>query len=208
MGKMKILKNSEHTTKGKAVHQHFPRRIDVDKRTAEHTSRFAPDWWEKEIKGKEPIRKCSRCDAIYFDEHWHTIPGFWQAYKKMLPKKKIIEEVCYECKWIKDGHLDRKNDWAGKEGWEGEVILDNLIPKDKDEILNLVRNIGKRALKRDPQDKIIRIKDEGKRVIITTTENQLAVSIGKQVARAFKGGNLEIKWSHEDEPARVRWVRK
>lgn len=208
MGKMKILKTSEHITKGKAAHQHFPRRIDVDKRTAEHTSRFAPDWWEKEVKGKSPLRKCERCGAVYFDEHWHTIPGFWEAYRRLLPKPKVIEELCTECKWVKAGHADRKWDWAGKVDYEGEVILDNLIPADKGEILNLVRNVGKRAIKRDPEDQIIRIKDEGKRVIITTTENQLAVSLGKQVARAFKGGNLEIKWSHEDEPVRVKWTRK
>jgi len=208
MGKMKILKTKEHILKGKAAHQHFPRRTEADKRTAEHTTRFAPDWWEKEVKGLKSIRRCKECGAVYFDEHWHTIPDFWEIYKKMLPKIKIIEDLCFECKWIKSGHLDRKYGWAGKEGWEGEVILDNLVAKDKAEILNLVRNVGKRATKRDPEDRIISIEDKGKRVIIRTTENQLAVSIGKQVSRAFKGGNMEIKWSHEDEPARVRWTRK
>ena len=208
MEKMKITKISSRVSGGKAAKQYFAGRAEKDKRMGSHTPRIAPDWWEREVKGKKPLRICSRCQAVYFDEHWHTIPGFWEIYKKTLPKQKIIEELCVECKWVKSGHADRKADWAGKVGYEGEVILENLISEDKNEILNLVRNVGKRAIKRDPEDQIIRIKDEGRRVIITTTENQLAVSIGKQVARAFKGGNLEINWSHEDAPARVKWMRK
>lgn len=208
MGKMKILKTKDHITKRKSVKQYFVRCVEKDKRTGSHTSRIAPDWWEREIKGGESLRRCTRCGAVYFDKHWHTIPRFWEVYKKMLPRKKIVDGLCIECKWVKSGHADRRTDWAGKVDYEGEVILENLISRDKNEILNLIRNIGKRAIKRDPQDQIIRIKDEGRRVIITTTENQLAVSIGKQVDRAFKGGNLEIKWSHEDAPARVRWTRR
>lgn len=143
---------------------------------------------------------CPRCGAIYFDKHWHIIPNFWVEYKKMLPKKEVVEELCAECKWIDGGREDT--------GWEGEVTLENLVTDDKEEILKLVRNVGARAFLRDPEDQIIKIEDRGKKVIITTTENQLAVSIGKQVASAFKGGKLEIIWSAEDAPARVRWTRK
>lgn len=118
----------------------------------------------------------------------------------MLSPKPVVKELCAECKWITGG--------KGKTGWEGELILENLISDDKKEILNLVRNVGKRAFLRDPEDQIIKIDDRGEKVIITTTENQLAVSIGKQVASAFKGGHMEIIWSAEDAPARVRWARK
>lgn len=171
-----------------------------NKLTASHTPRIAPSWWEHEVKGKKPLRVCSRCGAVYFDEHWHTIPNFEKIYKKMMPKKSVAKELCVECKWIVGG--------KGKTGWEGELVLENLIPDDKKEILNLVRNVGKRAFLRDPEDQVIKIEDMGRKVRVTTTENQLAVSIGKQVARAFKGGKLEIKWSAEDAPARVRWIRK
>jgi len=199
---MEILKTSEGIAKGKAAHQHFPGRAEKDKRTAGHTSRFAPDWWEKEVKGKKPLRLCERCGAVYFNEHWHTIPNFLKIYQKMLPKKFLREELCFECRWIKEGKAEAKTHW------EGEVILENLILADKSEILNLVRSIGNRATKRDPEDQIIKIEDMGRKVRIATTENQLAVSIGRQVARAFKGGNLKINWSHQDAPARVRWTRK
>jgi hypothetical protein len=202
MGKMKITKISSCVSGGKGARQYFVGRTEKDKRTGSHTPRIAPDWWEREVKGKKPLRICSRCQAVYFDEHWHTLPDFLKKYKKMFSPRPLIKELCSECKWIKESGAEAKIHW------EGEIVLDNLISEDKGEILNLVRNVGKRAIKRDPEDQIIRIKDEGRRAIITTTENQLAVSIGKQVARAFKGGNLEINWSHEDAPARVKWTRK
>lgn len=184
----------------KLTSQHALTRSGKNKLTASHTPRIAPSWWEHEVKSKKPLRTCPRCGAIYFDKHWHIIPNFWVEYKRALPKKPITEELCAECKWIDGGKEET--------GWEGEVVLENLVFDDKNEILNLVKNVGQRAFLRDPEDQIIKIEDRGKKVIITTTENQLAVSIGKQVARAFKGGKLEIKWSGEDAPARVRWTRK
>lgn len=192
--KINIKKGKKFTS------QNVLTRSKKDKMTASHTPRIAPSWWEHEIKAKKPLLVCSRCGAVYFDEHWHTIPNFEKIYKKMLPKKSIREELCAECKWITGG--------KGKTGWEGELVLENLVSEEKNEILNLVRNVGKRAFLRDPEDQIIKIDDRGEKVIITTTENQLAVSIGKQIASAFKGGHLEIIWSAEDAPARVRWTRK
>jgi hypothetical protein len=45
-------------------------------------------------------------------------------------------------------------------------------------------------------------------VRVTTTENQLAISLGKQVDSAFKGGTLKIRFSDEDLPVRVFWDEK
>lgn len=194
-------KNSVKKTK-KPVSQRAMPRKKKDKLTGNHTPRVAPYWWNKKVKGEKAIRSCPRCGAVYFDKHWHIVPDFWAEYKKIFPadRKNVIEELCAECKWIDSGKEDTE--------WEGEVILKNLVDADKNEILNLVRNIGARAFRRDPEDQIIKIEDRGREVVITTTENQLAVSIGKQIARAFKGGKLEIIWSDEDAPARVRWTRK
>lgn len=160
--------------------------------------RIAPDWWEKEIKGKKELMICSECDAIYYDKHWHTN----KKYAAVLRNQKgIKKELCAECKWQEDAK-------KGIENFEGEVVLKNLpLSEQKTEILNLVRNVGKRAAKRDPEDRIIKIEDKGKTVRILTTENQLAVSIGKQIDRAFKGGKLEIKWSEKDSLARVEWIK-
>jgi hypothetical protein len=194
------MKKTASSNKKKINNPYTPKRSKKDKIGAGHTPRIAPSWYEMEVKKKKAIRQCSRCGAVYLDNHWHTVPDFAKIYAKSLLKKEIIKELCAECKWIVGG----KN----KTGWEGELILENLVPEEKSEILNLTKNVGARATLRDPEDQIIKIEDFGKKMRITTTENQLAVSIGKQIASAFKGGKLEIIWSDEDAPARVRWMRK
>lgn len=161
-----------------------------------------PTWWHKKNLGKEPVQICERCHAVYYDEHWHS----WQTAKSLADffrqGKMAIETLCTECNFIKRGH-------EGVENYEGEVLLHGLSDlKEKTEILNLIRNVGSRASRRDPEDQIIKIEDKGDTVRVTTTENQLAVSIGKQIDRAHKGGRLEIKFSAVDHPTRVVWKRK
>lgn len=161
-----------------------------------------PQWWQKKNLGREPVLVCERCHAVYYEEHWHS----WQEAKSLADFMRrgsmAKETLCTECNYIKKGH-------DGVEGYEGEVLLKGLSDgEEKTEIMNLLRNVGSRATRRDPEDQIIKIEDKGDTVRVTTTENQLAVSIGKQVARAHKGGKLEIKFSAMDEVARVVWTRK
>lgn len=91
--------------------------------------------------------------------------------------------------------------------YEGEVNLLNL-GADKNEVLRLTKNVAARALKRDPEDQVLKIEDKKDSLRILTSENQLALSIGKQVAQAFKGGVLKIQFSHQEEVARVTWTHK
>lgn len=153
-------------------------------------------WWEKEVKGEKPLTLCTRCHAVYFDEHWHAGKGLYEASKG---RKSVREVLCPECLNITIN--------KGGDGYEGEVVLKGLDDlEQRGEVIREVRNIGRRAARRDPEDQIIKIEDRGSTIRVTTTENQLAVSIGKQVDRAHKGGKLEIKWSKEDMVARVVWI--
>lgn len=156
------------------------------------------DWNKNKVKGKDSVILCSNCGAVYYDKHWHTNVKMSAVLKK---QKGVPKELCLECKMGKD--IKR-----GGVNCEGEVILKNISAKDKPEMLNLIKNIGERAVKRDPEDKIIKIDEKKGEIKVLTTENQLAVSVGKQVARAFKGGELEIKWSENDEMVRVVWINK
>ncbi len=148
---------------------------------------------------------CERCSAVWYDGHWHTAPGL----AAMLRAKKKAAEgskktlLCHECNIAVHGSSDPKQAL-----YEGQLILEGLVdPKEKSEILATVRNFGKRQMKRDPEDRIITIDDRGERVVITTTENQTAVGMGKAVDASHKGGNLKISWSKTNLPARVRWTR-
>ena len=139
--------------------------------------------------GKINILMCRECEVVYYYKSWHHR---LEDYKELSEDKRIKFVLCPACQMIKD------------KKYEGHVILKNPAQDKKKEILRLVKNIGERAFQRDPLDRIISIKNKSKDIEILTTENQLAISIGKQIKNAFKG-SLEIQWSHEESTARVIW---
>jgi hypothetical protein len=131
---------------------------------------------------------CDQCGAVMYDKHWHSKA----LVAKWLDLKSATSGRCDACR-------------GGKQ-FVGEVVLEGLKDSiERDEIVALIRNVGKRAMKRDPEERIISVEVVGSRVRVTTTENQLAVSIGKQVHEARKGGELHITWSASDKPVRVVW---
>ncbi len=157
-----------------------------------------PDWWEREIKAKRgTMFVCQKCGAVYLKKHWYTSPRVSEFLKK---QKNIKYSICGECAL-------KPLSSRGAYLYEGEVNLLNL-GNDKNEILRLAKNVAARALKRDPEDQVLKIEDKKDSLRILTSENQLAISIGKQVAQAFKGGVLKIQFSHQEEVVRVEWRHK
>jgi len=138
--------------------------------------------------GKIDIIMCKNCDSVYYKKSWHHR---LEDHKQFSEDKRIKFILCPACQMIKD------------KKYEGVVTLENLPQEKREEILNLVKNVGKRGFKNDPMDRIIEIKKPGEQIEIFTTENKLAVIIGKQIKRAFKG-KLEIKWSHQESTVRVK----
>lgn len=147
--------------------------------------------------GEGEVIICPKCHAVYFDKHWHASEKIHRAYKH---HSAVRIELCPEDR-AAFGDISLA-------GWEGEVVLKNVHPDKKMEIMEQARNIGKRAALRDPEDKILKFEEDDASIRILTSKNQLAVSVGKQIAEAHKGGKLEIKWSRDDRPARVIWTAK
>ncbi len=175
------------------------------KKTAAMAARQALQWWSRETRKLSGTRLCARCGAVWFDGHWHTAPALAATVK--AGRKRVSgkgESLCYECHYAVHGPAD-----PAKIPFEGQLTLDGLRDvSEKAKILSTVRNFGARASRRDPEDRIISIDDRGERVVVTTTENQMAVGMGKAVDAAFKGGRLRIAWSDGDLPARVYWTHK
>ncbi len=173
---------------------------NIRRQKAKNIEIRVPRWWHKELKAGKAVLSCPRCRALFYDKHWHT----WSNASVTLPAGvKVREELCRACRTLgpKRGNSEF--------GYEGEVILSGLNDQTlKREVINTAKNIAARALLRDPEDQIIKIEDNGRTVRITTTENQLAVAIGKEIDRAHKGGELNIRFSEEDLPARVFWKAK
>lgn len=181
-----------------------PSRAQKKKLTKSAAGRSATAWWQKEKRKTGGMRLCDNCGAVYFDGHWHTAPALSMLLKQEKAKKPSKDhDLCIQCRWASRGGATVKS------GFEGLVTLDGLTDlEEKAEILATARNVAKKAQQRDPEDHIIAIEDRGERVVISTTENQLAAAIGKAVDAAFKGGKLTITWGDDDLPVRVYWKRK
>jgi hypothetical protein len=132
---------------------------------------------------------CPDCGAVYYDKHWHSSA----LVRKDIRISGLPGKRCEQCR----GAVSRS----------GTVILEGLSGEaDMREMAGLVRNAGKRAMLRDPEDRVIKISGSGSRLTVWTSENQLAASIGRQIDRARKGGKLSITWSKGDKPVLVRWT--
>lgn len=185
-----------------------PGRAEKAKRTRAAVNRVDREWWGMHKRKASSMRLCARCNAVYFDGHWHDAPllsaHLKVSHRGVMAPKAVKEDLCDVCRTAVYGPKP-----TAESGFEGQVILDGLIdPKEKAMILATVRNFGKRASKRDPEDRILLIEDRGERVVVTTSENQMAAGIGRAVDAAFKGGKLKITWSDTDLPVRVHWIRK
>ncbi len=138
---------------------------------------------------------CQTCKAVWFRKAWHNDDRKFDV----LSRQPDLARTCPAC---------RKTALDLPEGIVTMSSLDIFPVERKQELLQLVRNVGDRARKRDPMDRIMRIMDKGNEVQVYTSENQLAVAIGNETKRAF-GGDLNIDFGHRDnEIARVVWIAK
>lgn len=139
-------------------------------------------------KARKGIVICKRCRNISFKKEWHR-------HDRMIVReanragKEIHFALCPACTMLEQ-HL-----------YEGELLIENMPPRYESELIHAVNAFGERAELKDPQDRIVDMKKEKKRYRITTTENQLAVKLAKQIGSAFR--NLDIHISYSKEPHEV-----
>ncbi len=160
--------------------------------TAPRRQRSKKDEQEFGLAKKEFII-CPDCESVFFDKAWHH--SLEEDVKHLTDKKNIKFKICPVCRMEKD------------KTFEGELVITLSKEKlaEKNEIINVVKNSDKQAQAHDPMDKILWIEYKGSEIRVLTSENQLAVRIGKKLESAFKGSALEIKHSHEEDLIRVFW---
>ncbi len=140
---------------------------------------------------------CAECRAVYYNKSWHND----ERRYKVLSQNPNLARTCPAC---------RKTALDLPEGIVTLSGLDNLPPERVQELFDLVRNIGDRARKRDPLDRIIKFTNKNSEAVVYTSENQLAAAIGNEIRRAF-GGDLNVDFSrrsHDKSIARVVWIAK
>lgn len=137
-------------------------------------------------KRKKGILICSNCGALYFKGHWKHA-----SEVDNVNNLKVFNHIlCPACDMIKNHKF------------EGEVLIENIRPEIKKELINSIKNVGKIAYQRDPEDRIISIKNKDNLLEILTTENQLAVRIGKKLKKTFNG-DLKITHSKKESTSRA-----
>ncbi|MEX2144933.1 MAG: hypothetical protein WD712_00935 [Candidatus Spechtbacterales bacterium] len=139
--------------------------------------------------GKQDILICPECNAVYFEKSWHH--GL-EEYRRANPDKRIKFVLC------------PADDMKKKGLFEGQVIIENIPVGLGKEVLNQVNNIAERAHQRDVLDRILDFHYLGDKIEIKTSENQLAMAIGKEIEKAHKGAEVDIQFSKGEDTARVR----
>jgi NMD protein affecting ribosome stability and mRNA decay len=178
-----MMPTYQNTPKSKAV------RMGT---TAPRRQRSKKDEQEFGLAKKEFII-CPNCNSVFFDKAWHH--SLEEDAKHLTDKKNVRFKICPACRMAKD------------RTFEGELVISLSKEKlaEKNEIINVVKNSDKQARAHDPMDRVLWIEYKGSEIRVLTSENQLAVRMGKKLESAFKGGALEIKHSHGEDVIRVFW---
>jgi len=85
-------------------------------------------------------------------------------------------------------------------------VSGNFLLDHEEDILGLVRHQGKLVAEKNPQAKITNIKKANGGLVITISDHNLAMKIGKALTSAYKGDH-NYKFSHGDQFVEVEWKR-
>lgn len=139
----------------------------------------------KMVRGSKAIIICPKCNAVFFEKSWkHLNDDLRNIIKNSHQRQKTVNKLCPADQMIE------------KKRFEGEIIIKNppSDPSRKQELLNIIKNIAQNAYERDPLDRLISIEDKGNALRVLLTDNNLTLSMGKQIVRAFKG-NFKVSFS-------------
>jgi hypothetical protein len=142
------------------------------------------DPYRSNKKLKDPS-SCTECRAIYREGRW-----LWgQA------PENTRAVLCPACQRARDDMP------------AGMLILAGGFHREhRAEILGLIRNIEEREAKSHPLKRIMAVVEQDEEVTITTTEADLARSLGTAIHHAYRG-ELDYHYPGEGDLLRVRWER-
>lgn len=134
---------------------------------------------------RKGVALCSSCGNVYYHKEWHARGARALLARARREGQSVMNTLCPACSLV------------GKRLFEGELTLRNLPQTIEQEVMRLVHGFAKRALRRDPQHRIIAIERLKGVWRITTTENQLAVRLAKKIRDTFKRAAVKISYSRE-----------
>jgi hypothetical protein len=135
-------------------------------------------------KWKEPST-CPECGAIFHNGHRQrgaAVPGAEQ-------------HRCPACQRIHDRVP------AGQLTLSGPFFAEH-----REEILHLVRNTEAKARAEHPLERIMEIRHEADRIVVTFTDSHLTHGVGEALRHAYHG-ELDSHYTDEADLLRVTWSR-
>ena len=144
----------------------------------------------KRIPGS--VRYCAGCGAVSAQKRWITEPEAAMRVRT-LAGEAVEETLCPGCARVRDGRVDG---WVSLEG--------DVVREQGERLRSLVDHIVVGARRDDPVHRVISLDPEGDTMILQTTSQWLAETIGKAVHREFHG-HLDIHFIPDEEFVRVYW---
>jgi len=137
---------------------------------------------------------CPSCKAIYHNKRWQFNDDLEHEIRL---NSHYEEKKCPACRKIQDKYP------------MGFVFISgNFIDQHKDDILHTVKSEEKRAIDKNPLERIMEIEKKKKNHYkIKTTTDTLAQRIGKILHNSYKG-DIEYKFSEDQKILRVFWSRQ
>lgn len=142
------------------------------------------DPYETRAKLPDPTA-CPDCGVMYRAGRW----------TRGAPTADAHAAVCPACQRIRDDYP------AGILTLAGEFMLAN-----REEILALAKHVAEREGAQHPLKRIMAVREEGDATVVTTTDAELARSIGSAIERAYQGEFADHPAGQEDL-LRVSWKR-
>lgn len=130
---------------------------------------------------------CPECKAVFLNGRWQ-----WRAG----PFADANSANCPACLRIQDHYP------------AGELRLSGgFLAAHKEEITQLIRNTEALERGQHPLQRIMDVQDDGKEMIVTTTDIHLPRRIGHALASAYRG-ELETHYDETGYFVRVAWCRE
>jgi NMD protein affecting ribosome stability and mRNA decay len=145
---------------------------------------FEHDTYKNRGKLPEPT-VCRDCGSVFHKGRWQWSERPGDAHETLCPACHRIHDRC------PGGYL---------------TLAGPFLAEHRDEILQRVRNVEEREKNQHPLRRIMAVEDSSAGLSITTTDMQLARSLGDAVHHAYKG-ELDYHYTEEANILRVNWHR-